>query len=206
MPKALAVTFSVGGACWRLYSAAFTMRTVRRTRIRVKVQESDGNFIRTPILFNIGLEDGIEHIVRRQGILIRLVGPKLRRGSLVEAGLRNAFFFAVNVARDGVDSGLGNVGDDGKSPRHVPVKGAIADRQLGFIARGQQERSELVGERHQNVAANPRLDVFFRHIARCVAKCGVERMQVAFENRRNRNDLKFDSQVACQSLGIPNAA
>ena len=43
---------------------------------------------------------------------------------------------------------------------HVAVKRAIADGHLRFVAGRQHQRAELVRQRHQRHAAQPRLDVF----------------------------------------------
>ena len=174
MPKALAVTLRVGGACWRLYSAAFTMRTVRRTRDG----SSAGGWRRfhrrrdfprcRPSGWRPALRKGAANPGRSGWAAVppRAVFPGR------PAGMRSAD--AIDVARQGIHGGFGNVGDDGQAARHVAVKRAISHRQFGFVPRGQQQRAKLIGKRHQDVAANARLDVLLRHVARRAVKGGVE--------------------------------
>src|SRR5262249_61638720 len=46
--------------------------------------------------------------------------------------------------------------------RHIAVERRIADAGLALVAGRKDQRAEFVRERHQDVAANARLDVLFR--------------------------------------------
>ena len=72
----------------------------------------------------------------------------------------------VAPARDPVHHHLRQVGDHRQAAVHVAVQRAVAHRHLGLVPGGQQQRAVLVGKRHQQVAADARLDVLLGHIAR----------------------------------------
>ena len=72
----------------------------------------------------------------------------------------------LQPARHAVDHRLRHVGDHGEAAGHVAVERAVADRQLRLVAGRQQQRAALVRQRHQQVAADARLDVLFGDVAR----------------------------------------
>ncbi len=67
----------------------------------------------------------------------------------------------IGDAAQRVDQGLGDVADDGQAAAHIAVQSAVADGELAFIAGGQDQRAELIGERHQGDAAQAGLQVLF---------------------------------------------
>ena len=81
-------------------------------------------------------------IVQQQPGEARKVGRERTACDEVAAGL------AVEVAGEGVDLGLEDVGQDGQAAVHVAVEGGVAHRNLRLVACGQHERPELVGDRH----------------------------------------------------------
>ena len=64
-----------------------------------------------------------------------------------------------------VDHRLRHVGDHRQPAGHVAVERAVPDRQFRLVAGGQQQRAALVRERHQQVAADARLNVLLRDVA-----------------------------------------
>lgn len=68
------------------------------------------------------------------------------------------------MASEGIDAHLGQVGDDGEAAAHVAIEGAVADGDLALVARGEEERAELVGHGHEEEAAGAGLDVFLGHV------------------------------------------
>ena len=73
------VTFNPGAACFRLNSAR---RTIRKTRRTVARRSRRDDLVGRLMLFDVALQDRVEDVVGRQRVLIRLVGPQLRRRRL----------------------------------------------------------------------------------------------------------------------------
>src|SRR4030042_3136273 len=113
------------------------------------------------VLLHVGLDDGVEDLVGGQRLLVHLVGPQLGGGRLGHAGLGDdrPSVAGVPVLRQLVDEGLGGVFDDGVAAGHVAVEGGVAGGHLALVAGGEHEPAELVGEPHEDVAADTRLQV-----------------------------------------------
>ena len=120
-------------------------------------------------LLDQAFEDIVEHRIGRQGILVRLVGPKLGRRCLGEDVGRNHFArgaerarrdMGVAPRRQRVDLHLVKVLDRIEATIHVAVKRRIADRHFRLVASRHHHRAELVGDRHQDRAARAALQVF----------------------------------------------
>src|SRR5260370_38776770 len=71
---------------------------------------------------------------------------------------------------------------------------------------GEYHRPELVGEWHQVVAGDARLDIFFRHINGPAAERGCQSLLVLFKNIRNRQGNKLDAEILRQSCRVTLAA
>ena len=78
---------------------------------------------------------------------------------MCENGCGNHFPFAVEPAADGIDARLDQIADHRQRAHHVAVERAIAHGHLRLVAGGEHQGAELVRERHQQRAANARLDV-----------------------------------------------
>jgi hypothetical protein len=72
-----------------------------------------------------------------------------------------------------------------KAAGHVAVKRAVADRHFRLVAGGQHQRASLVGQRHQDIAADARLDVFFGGIGGKAGEQRVEHRRVGLHGRRD---------------------
>ena len=70
----------------------------------------------------------------------------------------------IAVVTEFVHQSLGNIFNDRKATGHITIKGAVAYGHLTLVARGEHQSSGLVGERHQEGASYPRLDILFRSI------------------------------------------
>ena len=66
------------------------------------------------------------------------------------------------MADELVDELLRDVLDHRQAAGHVAVEGRVADRGLALVAGREDERAAAVRDRHQQVAADPRLDVLGR--------------------------------------------
>ena len=93
----------------------------------------------------------------------------------------------IAVARKAVDQRFVNVLDHGKTAGHVAVQGAVANGHFRFVAGGQHQRTRLVRDRHQDIAANTRLNVFFGRIGRQSHKQGIKHLAIDRHRRRNGN-------------------
>ena len=85
----------------------------------------------------------------------------------------------VAVLAEPVDQGLGNVLEHGEAARHVAVERGVADRRLALVAGGEHQPAELVGERHQQVAADAGLDVLLGDARRRRIEVGGQLLEVA---------------------------
>ena len=157
-------------------------------------------------LLNVQLQNLIQQIVRRQAVLIGLIGAQLSGGCFGQNAFRNVGLRSVPPARDAVDHHLRQIRDDRQTAVHVAVERAISHRDFRLVASGQQQRSELVGERHQQIAANARLDVFFRDVGGATAKRFAQHAVVSLHDIGDRQSQGADAEVARQSHGILNAA
>lgn len=84
------------------------------------------------VIIDITLEDFIQQGIRRQAILIGLTGPELCRRRLLNDARGNDRFAGGGVEpfRNPVDHCLGQVGDDGQTPGHIAIDGAVAHGEL----------------------------------------------------------------------------
>ncbi len=73
---------------------------------------------------------------------------------------------------------LGDVLDDREAAREVAVEGGVPDRHLRLVAGGQHQPPKLVGERHQQVAADARLQVLLGEVGRLPGELLVQRRGV----------------------------
>ena len=89
-PNARDVIFNPGGACLRLYSARSTRDATARTNSKGKLTFI-GDFARAADIFDIELQNSIEDIVGRKGILICLIRTQLGGWRFCEACLRDQF-------------------------------------------------------------------------------------------------------------------
>ena len=111
---------------------------------------------------DVGLDERVEHLVGRQRLVVALVGPQLGRRRLREHRLGHdlAAGALVHVAAQVVDEELRDVGDDGEAAGGVAVERRVADGELGLVAGREHEPAAVgVGERHQQRAADPGLEV-----------------------------------------------
>ena len=72
----------------------------------------------------------------------------------------------VRDTREAVDHGFRNVADDGEAAAHIAIESAIADGDFAFVAGGEDERSEFVGECHERDAAQAGLEVLLGSVER----------------------------------------
>ena len=107
---------------------------------------------------------------------------------------------------DGIDARLDQIADDRQGADHVAVERAIAHGHLGFVAGGEHQGAELVGERHEDGAANARLDVLFGDVRR---QSGEERRQCVVELGKERVDgdgFKADAEIRGQLAAVVDGA
>src|SRR5438552_933620 len=72
---------------------------------------------------------------------------------------RRGVALPVAPPRELVDERLRYVLDRGEAAGHVAVQRGVADGELALVAGREHERAELVGHRHEQVAADARLEV-----------------------------------------------
>src|SRR6202795_1245231 len=122
------------------------------------------NLLRAAQVLNISLKDTVQDIIRRQTVLVLLIGAQFRGRDLLDARSRDEFPIAIDPLRELVNHQFWYVGNHREPPGHVAVKRTVTPSQLGFVARAENHGPKFVGNGHQKVAADTRLDVFFRHV------------------------------------------
>ena len=126
------------------------------------------------------IEDVVEHVVRRQRVLIALAGLELGGRRLGQHILRNDGAFRsetalrplpIAVARQRIDLGLVEVLDRIEAAIHIAIERGIADRDFRFVAGGQHHRPELVGDGHEQSTARARLQILLGRVGGGAGEC-----------------------------------
>ena len=155
-----------GAACRRLYSLPSIRRTTSATTCGIEAARHDASSA-SRLFRRRRSTIAIEHVVRRQRVLVGLVGPQLGARRLGERRRRESRpACRVDVARQSIDQRLRHVADHGQPAAHVAVQRAVADRELALVAGGEQQAPGLVRQRHQRRAADARLQVLLGGIRR----------------------------------------
>ena len=137
---------------------------------------------------------------RKLAFLILLVGPQFGRRragqdasrdhlALTTVGLR------VFPGAESIDQRFRHVLDHCEAARHVAVQRAVAGGHLALVAGGQHDRAELVRQRHQQGAADARLDVFFGGVFGPPGELGGQALLERIEHRRDRDLVVAHAQA-----------
>ena len=163
LPNAFGDTRTPGGDCRRLYSLRSIRRATRRT-----VSASKSLLLELgdrQVALHVALDDRIEHGVVGQRVGVLLVGTKLGARRLLEHDLgdERAAGALVAIARERVDEHLRHVLDHREGAGHVgAVQRRVAGCHLALVSGGEHETTELVAQRHEHGATDPRLEVLPR--------------------------------------------
>ena len=161
------------------------------------------------LLLDQAVEDRVEHFIRRQAIVVALVGAQFGAGRLADHPLRHhraggtkAFaqrrnMFVAPTAQVEHRRLIG-VLQHRIAARHIAIDGGIADRHLALVAGGQQHVAELVAERHQRHAPDARLDILFGQVALPLGK-------YIAQHRVERADRRFDGDAVITHAQQPRA-
>ena len=117
-----------GGAWRRLYSARSTMRDHALDVLGGKGAGAPAR--RRPVVLDVALEDGVEHLVGRERLVVALVVTKLgrRRALQHRRGHQLAPRLTVAPAHEIVDQALVHVLQDREAAGHVAVERGVAHR------------------------------------------------------------------------------
>ena len=113
---------------------------------------------------------------------------------------------AIDQAREFVDHRLGYVGNYGEAAGHVAVQSAIAAADFGFVARAQNQRAEFIRERHQQIAADAGLEIFFGGVFGAFGEDIGEGFAIAVKYGADRQDDKPDAEIGGELARVANAA
>ena len=145
------------------------------------------------VVFHVTLNDRVQHLISRQAVLVFLVGAQLGAGWASDDALRDRLaarpirIMKVAPAGQVKHAGLDHVLDDREAARHVAIQRAVARGHLALVAGGQDNRTGLVGQRHEQRAANAGLDVLFGGVFFKALKLRRQRLLEAIEQRRDRD-------------------
>src|SRR5579883_232921 len=163
--------------------------------------EAHGNkLVDAAILLNVGTQDGIEHLIRRQAVGVLLVGAQLSGGWLVNDRLWDDRFGADRVAIDAefIDNGLEDILDHCEAASHVAIERTVAHGHLGFVTCGQDKWAKPVRNGHNDIATNARLEVFRGQAGIFLADGRNHCPQRSTEDLFNWNGQALDAQVLGQ--------
>ena len=138
--------------------------------------------------------------------MVGLVGSEFGTRSLGNRRTGNNFPIPVHPSRHPVHPSLGQITNDSQPAAHVAVEGAIAHGQFAFVARGQEQRTKLVGHGHEGYPAKPRLQIFLGRVFRATFE---ERLHLALQGLEGALDgrhVETDPQVLSQRAGIVDAS
>ena len=111
--------------------------------------------------------------------------------------LGDDFPFAVDPVGQLVDHQFGNVGEHRQTAGHVAVQRAVADRQFGFVSGAEDHGSKFVGQRHQIISADARLNIFFGDIGSERSENGRQDVSVGFEDFADGHGDQVDAEILC---------
>ena len=94
-----------------------------------------------------------------------------------------------------VDARLVDVADDCERADHVSVESAIADSHLAFIAGGEDERAEFIGQRHEQGSADARLEVLFGEAEWGSCEERLEQLLELAEDVVDGEELEADAEI-----------
>ena len=120
--------------------------------------------------FHVAFEDRVEDVVGREAVLIHLARAEFGARGLFDGVERDNLATGsrcgggIYPAGQGKDLGFKDVADHGEAAAHVAVERAVADGHFTFVTRREEERAELVRERHHQDTANAGLDILFGHV------------------------------------------
>ena len=203
LPKAFGLMRGPGGFCRRLYSERSTSRVIRST--------SDGSnpcstsSPRVSVALDVGLEQRVQHLVRRQRLVVALSGAQLGGRGLGQDGLRDHVGAGPLVAQAAqvVHEELGHVLDDGEAARGVAVEGGVADGQLALVAGGEHEPApELVRERHQERAADAGLQVLLGEVLGQSLEARPQHLDEGEEGRFDGDRAQLDAGGVAEGVGV----
>ena len=126
------------------------------------------------MLFQKRLQQRIEQRVIRQRVAVALVGSQFSAGGFLTDGCAHQFTRCrqaelgaalrrcrgIDPGAEAEHAGFVEVANHGQPAVHVAIEGAVTNRELTFVAGGEQQLPLLVGHGHQQGAADARLQVF----------------------------------------------
>src|SRR5262245_55220428 len=120
----------------------------------------------TLVALHVALEDRVQILIGRQRVLVLLARAQFGRGRPGEDRPRDDLPPRPRIGLLGelVHEGLRAVLDAGEAARHVAVERGVAYCDLALVPRVEDEPAELIGQRHQVVAADAGLEVLLRHV------------------------------------------
>ena len=101
-----------------------------------------------------------------------------------------------------VDQQLRAVLDHREAAGAVAVERRVADRHLGLVAGRQDQPAELVGHRHQQVAADAGLEVLLGDVLLAIAEDGGEHAVIELHRLGDRQLVARDAEVLGQHARV----
>src|SRR5918994_2358721 len=156
------------------------------------------------VLFDVGLEDGVEDVVGRERVGVSLVLAQLGARFLGQDGVGDdlAVLFLVEVPGDPVDEGLGHVSYHREAAGGVAVERRVAYAHLALVTGGEHDPTELVGERHQDVTPDAALQVLLRNVLGQALEGLFHHLPVGVEGGADGDGLDVYAEVLGKRDGV----
>ena len=158
------------------------------------------------LIFDEGLEDGIEDGVRGERIVIALEGFEFCAGGFGDGVFGDDFLVAIDVVGELIDGGFWDIAEDGEAAAHIAVESAVADGEFAFIARGEEEMAEFIGEGHEGEATDAGLEIFFGGVFWEALEEGLELGFEGIEAGLDGDGFAADLEIFGEEQGIGDAA
>src|SRR3954451_22901522 len=163
-----------------------------------------GQLLARAVELDVRLEHAVEYGVRRQRVLVelRLAQLRARRPLDDRLGDQLASSALVQVAREPEHVGLEDVLDQRQAARDVAVERRVADGELRLVPGRDHEPAELVGERHEQRAADPRLQVLLRQVRLAAAELGTTPFGEGVDNGLDRQLAEVTAEALREPLRV----
>ena len=159
------------------------------------------------IALDVRPQNRIKDLVVGERLIVALVGFEFGRWRLGEHSGRDDRSTGNLIAPGAqvVDGEFPDIANDGECAGGVAVERGVADRCLGLVAGREHEPTVLIGHRHQDHAANTRLQVLISEIADVdllIGEVWGEHPGEGLVSRFDRDGVGGDTEIRCELFGV----
>jgi len=152
------------------------------------------------VVFDVHLENRVEHLVGRQRLVVTLVGAQFGRRRLVDDLVGDHFSAGttIDVVAQFVHRQLEHVLDDGIAAHRIAVQREVANGHLALVSGGENHPTVLVRQSHHDGATDTALQVFFGEVGRLAGERFGKHVEVRGKRRFDCDRLHVDAEVGSE--------